>query len=63
MNALSTKNRNGYLLTVPLTMERYNLGRATVMQIATDNDCILKFGKSVRIDWKAFEKALELYRV
>lgn len=63
MNALQVKNKNASLLTVPLTMEKSNLGRASVMKIASDNNCIIKIGRSVRIDWKAFEKALELYRV
>ena len=63
MNKLKACNLEGNLLTCSMVQERFNLGRQTVMQIAKNNGCILKFGKAVRIDAEAFEKALESYRV
>lgn len=63
MNKMENKNLNGKLLTYGMAQERFNLGRQTVMQIAKENGCIFKIGKTVRIDAEAFEKALEMYRI
>lgn len=62
MNKPTYRNMDGCIITIPQAMEKTNLGRSTVTKIATENKCILRFGKSVRIDWERFKKALELYR-
>ena len=63
MRKLNSSNLDGNLLTYDMAQEKYNLGRQTIINVAKKNGCILRFGKSVRIDADAFEKALESYRV
>lgn len=49
------------LATVPQAMERYKLGRNTIMGLAENNEAIRRFGRAVRIDVEVLDKAIEQY--
>ena len=49
------------LATVPQAMERYKLGRNSIMVLAENNEAIRRFGRSVRIDVEVLDKAIEQY--
>lgn len=49
------------LATVDEARERYRLGRNLLMKIAEDNNAVRRFGKTVRIDVPAMDKAIGNY--
>ena len=49
------------LATVPQAVERYKLSRNTLMQIAERENAVRRFGRSVRIDVPAMDKAINNY--
>lgn len=49
------------LATVPQAVERYKLSRNTLMQIAEKENAVRRFGRSVRIDVPAMDKAINQY--
>lgn len=50
MNKAKYSDRVVKLATVPQAMERYKLGRNSIMVLAENNEAIRRFGRSVRID-------------
>lgn len=61
MNKAKYQNDAKKLATVNEARERYRLGRTKLMQIATDNNAVRRFGRSVRIDVPAMDKAIANY--
>lgn len=61
MNKASYTNKIVKLATVPQAMERYKLGRNSIMILAENNEAIRRFGRSVRIDVEVLDKAIEQY--
>lgn len=49
------------LATLPQAIERYKLGRNTLMNLASKENAIRRFGRAVRIDIEVLDKAFELY--
>lgn len=49
------------LATVKQAVERYKLSRNTIMKLATNEDAVRHFGRSVRIDVEKLDKAIEAY--
>lgn len=49
------------LAIVPQAMERYKISRGTLMKIADSENAIRRFGRSVRIDVKVLDRAIEQY--
>lgn len=47
--------------TVEEAKERYRLGRNKLMEIAENENAIRRFGRSVRIDIPAMDKAINNY--
>lgn len=58
-------NRNNFndniskLSTIPQAMERYKISRSTLMKYAADNNAIIRFGRSVRIDCEKMDAYIE----
>lgn len=50
------------LATVTQAIERYKLGRNSLMRLATDENAIRHFGRSVRIDVQVLDRAIERYQ-
>ncbi len=46
------------LATVPQAQERYKISRKTVMKFAEENNAVVRFGKSVRIDCEKLDAVL-----
>mgnify|MGYP001119848421 FL=1 len=61
MNKAKYSDRVVKLATVPQAMERYKLGRNSIMELAKNNEAIRRFGRSVRIDVEVLDKAIEQY--
>lgn len=61
MNKAKYSDRVVKLATVPQAMERYKLGRNSIMELAENNEAIRRFGRSVRIDVEVLDKAIEQY--
>lgn len=61
MNKAKYSDRVVKLATVPQAMERYKLGRNSIMVLAENNEAIRRFGRSVRIDVEVLDKAIEQY--
>ena len=49
------------LCTVKQGCERYKLGRNKLMEIAENENAVRRFGRSVRIDVPAMDKAINNY--
>lgn len=49
------------LATVPQAVDRYKLSRNTLMRIAESENAVRRFGRSVRIDIPAMDKAINNY--
>ncbi len=49
------------LATVSQAMERYKLGRNSIMELAENNEAVRRFGRAVRIDVQVLDKAIEQY--
>lgn len=61
MNKPSYTNRVIKLATVPQAVERYKLGRTTLMQLAESENAIRRFGRAVRIDIEVLDRAIGNY--
>lgn len=61
MNKHSYSNNVSKLATVEQAKDRYKLSRNLLMQIAEDNGAVRRFGRSVRIDIPAMDKAINNY--
>lgn len=61
MRKASYTNNVSKLATVEQAKERYKMSRNLLMQIATDNNAVHRFGRSVRIDVPAMDKAIANY--
>lgn len=61
MNKANYSDALTKLATVEQAKERYKIGRTKLMQIAEDNGAVRRFGRIVRIDIEAFDKAIENY--
>ena len=46
------------LATVQQAVERYKLGRTKLMEIAENENAVRRFGRSVRIDVPAMDRAI-----
>ncbi len=55
MNKPSYTNKAIKLVTFPMAMERYKLGRNSLMQLAESENAVRRFGRSVRIDIEVVE--------
>lgn len=61
MNKSNFSNNVTKLATVPQAVERYKLSRNTLMRIAESENAVRRFGRSVRIDIPAMDKAINNY--
>ena len=61
MNKASYSNNVSKLATVEQAKERYKLSRNLLIKIAEDNNAIRRFGRAVRIDVPAMDKAIGNY--
>lgn len=50
------------LATVTQAIERYKLGRNSLIRLATDEGAIRHFGRAVRIDVQVLDRAIEQYQ-
>ena len=58
MNKPEYSNTITKLATIPQAVERYKLGRTKLMEIAESENAVRRFGRSVRIDIPAMDKAI-----
>lgn len=61
MNKPEYSNTITKLATIPQAVERYKLGRTKLMEIAESENAVRRFGRSVRIDIPAMDKAINNY--
>lgn len=61
MNKSCFTNQITKLATVPQAMERYKVSRNTLIKIASNENAVRRFGRSVRIDVEKLDKAIETY--
>lgn len=59
MNKPSYTNKPGKLATVEMAIERYKLGRTTLMQLATAEGAVRRIGRAVRIDIETLDRAID----
>lgn len=50
MNALKANNKNGVLLTINQTCEKFNIGSTTVRKLAQEAGAIRRIGRIYRIN-------------
>ena len=61
MNKAQFSNAITKLCTVQQAVERYKIGRTSLMQLAERENAVRRFGRSVRIDVQMLDKAIEQY--
>lgn len=61
MNKPEYSNTITKLATIPQAVERYKLGRTKLMEIAESENAVRRFGRSVRIDIPAMDRAINNY--
>lgn len=61
MNRASYTNRVVKLATIPQAVERYKLGRTSLMQLAESENAVRRFGRAVRIDIEVLDAAISNY--
>lgn len=61
MNKPEYSNTITKLATIPQAVERYKLGRTKLIEIAEKENAVRRFGRSVRIDIPAMDKAINNY--
>lgn len=61
MNKARFSNEIIKLCTVQQAIERYKIGRTSLMQLAERENAVRRFGRSVRIDVQVLDKAIEQY--
>lgn len=59
MSKLKQLDNTLKLVTVNQACERYQFSRNTLMRVADDLGAIKRFGRTVRIDVQAMDKAIE----
>ena len=61
MNKPQYSNTVIKLATVAQAIERYKLGRASLMKLAENENAVRRFGRAVRVDVGILDKAIEQY--
>lgn len=61
MNKPEYSDKITKLATIQQAVERYKLGRTKLMEIAENENAVRRFGRSVRIDVPAMDKAISNY--
>lgn len=61
MNKAQFSNEITKLCTVQQAVERYKIGRTSLIQLAERENAVRRFGRSVRIDVQVLDKAIEQY--
>jgi len=61
LNKAQFSNEIIKLCTVRQAVDRYKIGRTSLMQLAERENAVRRFGRSVRIDVGVLDKAIEQY--